>query len=49
VREAVIQVAQDLLELYAKRQTAVGYAFGPDTAWQQDLEASFPYVETEDS
>jgi transcription-repair coupling factor (superfamily II helicase) len=48
VREAVIQVAQDLLELYAKRQTAVGYAFGPDTAWQQDLEASFPYVETED-
>jgi transcription-repair coupling factor (superfamily II helicase) len=41
-------VAQDLLELYAKRQTAVGYAFGPDTAWQQDLEASFPYVETDD-
>ncbi|MEL7590210.1 MAG: transcription-repair coupling factor [Anaerolineaceae bacterium] len=48
VREAIIQVAQDLLELYAKRQTAVGYAFGPDTAWQQDLEASFPYVETDD-
>jgi transcription-repair coupling factor (superfamily II helicase) len=48
VREAVIQVAEDLLDLYAKRQTAVGHAFGPDTAWQQDLEASFPYVETED-
>jgi len=48
VREAVIQVAQDLLDLYAKRQTAVGYAFGPDTAWQKDLEASFPYMETRD-
>lgn len=48
VREAVIQVAQDLLDLYARRQTAEGYAFGPDTAWQQDLEASFPYVETDD-
>lgn len=48
VREAVIQVAQDLLDLYARRHTAMGYAFGPDSTWQQDLEASFPYVETED-
>ncbi len=48
VREAVIQVAQDLLELYAKRQSAVGHAFKPDTSWQQELEASFPYVETDD-
>ena len=48
VREAVIQVAQDLLELYAKRESAAGYAFKPDTVWQQELEASFPYVETED-
>lgn len=48
VREAVIQIAQELLDLYAKRQSAVGYAFQPDTSWQQELEASFPYVETED-
>ncbi len=48
VREEVIQVAQDLLELYAKRQSAEGYAFKPDTPWQQELEASFPYVETDD-
>lgn len=48
VREAVVQVAQELLELYAKRQTAQGYAFSPDTTWQQELEASFPYVETDD-
>ncbi len=48
VREAVIQIAQELLDLYAKRQSAVGYAFQPDTPWQQDLEASFPYIETDD-
>jgi transcription-repair coupling factor (superfamily II helicase) len=48
VRESVQQVAQELLELYAKRQVVEGHAFGPDTVWQQDLEASFPYVETED-
>ena len=48
VQEAVVQVAQDLLDLYAKRQTAKGYAFQADTAWQKELEASFPYVETQD-
>jgi transcription-repair coupling factor (superfamily II helicase) len=37
-----------LLELYSKRETVRGYAFSPDTAWQQELEASFPYLETED-
>ncbi|TFH34224.1 MAG: transcription-repair coupling factor, partial [Anaerolineales bacterium] len=47
-REAVEAVARDLLELYAKRQTIVGTAFGPDTVWQQELEASFPHQETED-
>jgi transcription-repair coupling factor (superfamily II helicase) len=48
VRESVQQVAQELLELYAKRQIVQGHAFGTDTVWQQDLEASFPYVETDD-
>ena len=48
VKEEVIEVAQDLLELYSKRETVRGYAFSPDTAWQQELEASFPYLETED-
>ena len=48
VRESVQQVAQELLELYAKRQVVQGHAFPADTVWQQDLEASFPYVETED-
>ena len=48
VRQAVLGVAQELLELYTKRQVAKGFAFSPDTSWQQDLEASFPYIETND-
>lgn len=48
VKEAVEDVAEDLLNLYAQRQVVRGYAFGADTPWQQELEASFPYVETED-
>lgn len=47
-RQAVEAVAKDLLELYAKRETVQGRPFGPDTTWQAELEASFPYVETED-
>jgi transcription-repair coupling factor (superfamily II helicase) len=48
VKEAVAEVAQDLLDLYARRQIVQGYGFGRDMPWQQELEASFPYVETED-
>lgn len=48
VKEAVKEVAEDLLELYARRSIARGYNFGPDTPWQQEMEASFPYIETED-
>jgi transcription-repair coupling factor (superfamily II helicase) len=48
VREAVQEIAQDLLELYARRSVVEGIKFSKDTVWQQELEASFPYVETED-
>ena len=48
VIKAVEAVAEDLLELYAKRQVAKGYSFSMDTPWQKELEASFPYIETED-
>lgn len=48
VREEVLKVAQDLLELYARRQVAQGTAFCADTVWQKELEASFPYIETAD-
>ncbi|HEY8173081.1 MAG TPA: transcription-repair coupling factor, partial [Dehalococcoidia bacterium] len=48
VRRAVQQLAGDLLQLYAAREVAQGHAFPPDSAWQAELEASFPYVETAD-
>ncbi|MFU8827560.1 MAG: DEAD/DEAH box helicase, partial [Brevefilum sp.] len=48
VREAVQEIAGELLDLYAQRQVAEGYAFSTDTPWQRELEASFPYIETED-
>ena len=48
VREAVQQIAEELLDLYARRQVSQGYAFKPDTTWQKELEDSFPYIETDD-
>jgi len=48
VRQEVVKVARDLLDLYAKRQTAKGFAFSHDQPWQFELETSFPYIETED-
>ncbi len=47
-KKAVADIAEDLLKLYAKRELVPGHAFSPDSAWQQELESSFPYVETED-
>ena len=48
VRSAVREVAQELVVLYQKRVHASGVAFGPDTPWQAEMEASFPYMETPD-
>ncbi len=47
-QKAVAEIADDLLELYAAREVVQGHAFSPDAPWQHELEASFPYVETED-
>jgi transcription-repair coupling factor (superfamily II helicase) len=48
VKEAVQKVAEDLLDLYARRQVVEGFSFSADTQWQKELEDSFPYVETDD-
>ena len=48
VRGAVQEVAGDLLDLYAQRQIADGFSFSKDSAWQMELEGSFPYIETPD-
>jgi transcription-repair coupling factor (superfamily II helicase) len=47
-KKAAEDVARELLELYAARELAEGHAFGTDTEWQAELEAAFPYYETED-
>ncbi|HET7386356.1 MAG TPA: transcription-repair coupling factor [Nocardioidaceae bacterium] len=47
-RKAVRQIAAELIKLYAARQATQGYAFGPDTPWQRELEDAFPFVETPD-
>ena len=47
-QKAADELATDLLELYASRETIAGHAFSPDGEWQAELEASFPYRETED-
>jgi transcription-repair coupling factor (superfamily II helicase) len=46
-KKAVEEIADDLLLLYAAREVVEGHAFSPDTLWQAELEASFPYVETD--
>jgi len=48
VRKAVQALARDLLALYAAREVLTGQAHSPDTPWQMELEASFPYIETPD-
>lgn len=48
VSHAVADIAQDLVELYAKRQSRTGYAYEKDTVWQREFEEMFPFEETED-
>ncbi|HIE17364.1 MAG TPA: transcription-repair coupling factor, partial [Dehalococcoidia bacterium] len=48
IKESVVNIARELLEIYAAREVIPGFAFSPDTLWQQELESSFPYVETAD-
>jgi len=45
-RRSAEKVARDLVEIYAARQVARGFAFGPDKPWQKEMEASFPWEET---
>jgi transcription-repair coupling factor (superfamily II helicase) len=47
-KAAIVNMAKELLEISAERQTRGGYAFGPDTVWQTEFEDLFPYEETAD-
>lgn len=48
VKESVQEIADGLLKLYAEREAMPGYAFSPDTVWQEQFEDAFPYEETAD-
>ena len=48
VKKATEEMAKELIELYAKREQAKGFAFPEDTEWQRDFEARFAYDETPD-
>ncbi|MCJ7843036.1 transcription-repair coupling factor [Lederbergia sp. NSJ-179] len=48
VETSVKDIADDLIKLYAEREASKGFAFSPDGDMQRELEASFPYQETED-
>ena len=48
VRKAVMEIAEDLVKLYAQREAAGGYAFPKDSLWQREFEEEFPYTETDD-
>lgn len=48
VKAAVAILAEDLVEVYAKRQAAEGFRYSPDTSWQREFEESFDYTETDD-
>jgi transcription-repair coupling factor (superfamily II helicase) len=48
VRKAVTDLAKELLELYTARERAHGRPVSPDSPWQQEMEAAFPYEETVD-
>ncbi|MEN6430874.1 MAG: transcription-repair coupling factor [Coriobacteriales bacterium] len=47
-RAAARKLAFDLVDLYARRASVKGFQFSPDTPWQREMEAAFPFEETPD-
>jgi transcription-repair coupling factor (superfamily II helicase) len=45
---ATLDLAAQLLQIQAKRDTTEGFAFSEDTDWQREFESGFPYKETPD-
>jgi transcription-repair coupling factor (superfamily II helicase) len=48
VSEAVMDMAAELIEIQAARRAQQGTAYPPDTQWQREFEAEFPYEPTAD-
>jgi transcription-repair coupling factor (superfamily II helicase) len=47
-QKAVTDLAAEMIELQAARDSRPGIAFQPDTEWQREFDAAFPYQETPD-
>ncbi len=45
---STMDLAAELLRIHAAREAQPGFAFGEDTTWQKEFEASFPFTETRD-
>ena len=48
VKESLKELAEELLKLYAQRQSLKGFTYSKDTVWQSQFEELFPYEETDD-
>src|SRR5205085_2859937 len=48
VKAKMLDMADELLKLYAERRMAEGFAFSPDSNWQREFEDAFEYTETKD-
>jgi transcription-repair coupling factor (superfamily II helicase) len=48
IRKSMRDMAEELLKLYAQRRTVPGFAFSPDTPWQQEFEDAFEFELTRD-
>ncbi len=48
IKKSVADMAEELIKLYATRETVKGFQYSSDNYWQQELESSFPYIETPD-
>ena len=47
-KKSLLSIAEDLIKLYAQRKAVSGIAYSPDTPWQREMEANFPYEDTPD-
>lgn len=48
VKKSIEDMTEDLIKLYAERQSRRGHAYSRDTDWQKNFEEMFPYEETQD-
>lgn len=48
VREAVLDLAAEMVDLQAQRSTLPGFSYPADTVWMNEFESAFPYEETPD-